>query len=136
MPPDRKKTIRVWATGAALALFTFGMFVITFQIGYDRGQNDVAGKTIVTATNGGATGAVAGSGKAAFTGTCGSCHALKAASTSGAVGPNLDTLKPDKTRVLNSINKGGLGTGVMPKGLLNGSPADQVAAFVADNAGK
>src|SRR5581483_4147254 len=34
-------------------------------------------------------------GKSIFLTNCGSCHTLAAAKTSGTVGPNLDTLKPD-----------------------------------------
>lgn len=135
MPSDRSKNLRVWTTGAAIGLFVLGMFVIAYQIGYDRGENNVAGKTIVTATKGGATGVSGGAGKDAFVGTCGRCHTLAAAATSGAIGPNLDNLKPDKTRVLNAIQKGGIGSGMMPKGLFKGSQADQVAAFVAGAAG-
>lgn len=139
MPSDRSKNLRVWITGAVIGLFFLGLFVIAYQIGYDRGENNIAGKTPASATKGGATGAsggaATGAGKDAFAGTCGSCHALAAASTKGAVGPNLDTLKPDKNRVLNAITKGGTGSGAMPKGLLTGDEADQVAAFVAGNAG-
>jgi mono/diheme cytochrome c family protein len=68
-----------------------------------------------------------------FATTCGSCHVLEAAGTSGTVGPNLDDLGPDKARVLQAIASG---PGAMPEGLLSGEEADAVAAFVAENAGK
>ncbi len=45
-------------------------------------------------TTGGETGGDVAAGKTAFVATCGGCHALEDAGTSGAVGPNLDELAP------------------------------------------
>jgi cytochrome c551 len=67
-----------------------------------------------------------------FAGSCGSCHTLKAAGTSGSFGPDLDQLKPDKQRVLNAIADG---PGPMPAGLFKGQDAEQVAQYVSENAG-
>ncbi len=72
-------------------------------------------------------------GKALFAGKCGSCHTLTAAGTSGTFGPNLDELKPDQARVLAAIKQG---PSVMPENLLEGAEAEEVAKWVADNAGK
>jgi mono/diheme cytochrome c family protein len=80
--------------------------------------------------------AASGPGKQLFTQNCGSCHVLKAAGTNGSVGPNLDQLKPDQARVLAAIENGGTGSGAMPKGLLKGKQAEQVAEFVAAGAGR
>lgn len=77
-----------------------------------------------------------GEGKTSFTGSCGGCHALKDAGTKGAAGPNLDDLKPDKARVATAITKGGTGAGAMPKNLVSGDKADQVAEYVSSVAGK
>src|SRR5918998_101463 len=63
-------------------------------------------------------------GKQLFTVTCGGCHVLSDAGTSGPVGPNLDELKPDKQRVVNAIEKG---PGAMPANLLEGADRDAVA---------
>jgi mono/diheme cytochrome c family protein len=88
--------------------------------------------------SGGSSGSSGGSsqqasdGKTLFASTCGSCHTLKAAGTSGSFGPNLDELKPDEKTVRNQIRHGG---GGMPAGLLDGKDADTVAAYVASNAG-
>ncbi len=71
-----------------------------------------------------------------FASTCGSCHTLAAANTTGTVGPDLDTVKPTEAQVLSAIENGGLGSGTMPPGLLTGAEADGVAAYVAENAGK
>ena len=75
----------------------------------------------------------AGAGKELFANTCGGCHTLADAGTSGRTGPDLDELKPDAERVKAAIAEG---PGVMPENLYEGAEADQVAQYVADNAGK
>ena len=67
-----------------------------------------------------------------FATTCGGCHTLKAAGTNGQVGPNLDQLKPDAAEVKDAIKRG---PSVMPENLLKGAQADEVAQYVAENAG-
>ena len=84
-------------------------------------------------------------GKGLFVTNCGACHTLAKAGTDGVIGPNLDELlappsasPPDpatvKPRVLAAINNG-MG-GRMPKGLLSGQNAQEVANFVANVAGQ
>jgi mono/diheme cytochrome c family protein len=74
-------------------------------------------------------------GKTIFVGNCGSCHTLKAAGTTGTIGPNLDQTKPPFDRAKRQVEQGG---GVMPafKGRLTDKQIEAVAKFVADNAGK
>ena len=75
-------------------------------------------------------------GKAVFAKAgCGGCHTLKAAGSSGNVGPNLDQLKPAKAIVAHQVEVGG---GAMPafKGQLSPAEIDAVATFVAGSAGK
>jgi hypothetical protein len=86
--------------------------------------------------SGGGGGGGSSEGKLIFTQTCGTCHTLSDAGTSGAVGPNLDTLKPDKARVEAAIKNGGAGSGQMPAGLLAGKEATDVADYVSSVAGK
>jgi cbb3-type cytochrome c oxidase subunit III len=88
----------------------------------------VAGKPV-------AKGKEATSGKDIFAANCGSCHTLKAAGTSGTVGPNLDQLKPDQTRVQTQVINGG---GAMPafKGTLTPAQITAVAKYVASSAGR
>jgi mono/diheme cytochrome c family protein len=66
---------------------------------------------------------------------CGGCHTLKAAGSTGNVGPNLDQLKPSKDAVAHQVAVGG---GAMPafKGQLSDAQIQAVADFVAKNAGK
>lgn len=71
-------------------------------------------------------------GKSLFVESCGGCHELSDAGTSGAVGPNLDEVKPDADRVKSMIDNGG---GAMPAGLLDGEERDTVAEYVAEAAG-
>ena len=71
-------------------------------------------------------------GKELFAGTCGSCHTLADAGTTGTLGPNLDDLKPDAERVKNAI---ATGPGAMPENLFQGAEADAVAEYVAGAAG-
>jgi cytochrome c553 len=61
---------------------------------------------------------------------CGGCHTLKAAASNGAVGPNLDQLKPNAARVAHQVEVGG---GPMPsfKATLSPKQIQDVAAFVA-----
>ena len=87
-------------------------------------------------SSGTSSGGGSAEGKLIFTQTCGTCHTLKDAGTSGNVGPVLDQVKPDKARVESAIEKGGLGSGQMPAGLLQGKEEEAVAEYVSSVAGK
>jgi cytochrome c6 len=90
--------------------------------------------TSTATTTGGSSGADLAAGKTAFTATCGGCHVLKDAGTSGKVGPDLDSLAPlTADRVAKQIAHGGQ---VMPPKLLTGKNAANVAAYVSSVAGK
>jgi sulfite dehydrogenase len=84
---------------------------------------------------GGSSGGSAGGtdGKQLFAGTCGGCHTLADAGTSGTLGPNLDELKPDQARVEKAIASG---PGAMPENLFEGAQAEAVATYVSGAAGK
>lgn len=74
--------------------------------------------------------------KETFASTCGGCHTLADAGTSGTTGPNLDDLKPDAARVEAAIKNGGASGTTMPKNLLEGEEAVAVAAYVSSVAGE
>ncbi len=82
-------------------------------------------------------GSLATEGKEVFTTNCGSCHTLKAAGTSGTVGPNLDELEPDLATVEHQVVNGG---GPMPafgnEGILNAKEIKAVATYVSSVAGQ
>jgi mono/diheme cytochrome c family protein len=69
-------------------------------------------------------------GKIVFTSAgCSGCHTLKAAGSTGNVGPNLDQLKPPLDTVVHQVENGG---GAMPafKDQLSAKQIQDVAAFV------
>jgi mono/diheme cytochrome c family protein len=77
-----------------------------------------------------------GAGKEIFTANCAACHTLKAAGSSGTVGPNLDQLKADQQAVAQQVTNGG---GSMPAfgktKILNSQQIQMVATYVAQVAG-
>jgi cytochrome c6 len=103
-------------------------------------SSNAAGGTETTAKEGSSGssggGGAAAEGKLIFTQTCGTCHTLQDAGTSGNVGPVLDQVKPDKAQVEKAIEIGGTGSGAMPAGLLSGKEAEAVAEYVSSVAGK
>jgi mono/diheme cytochrome c family protein len=70
-------------------------------------------------------------GRQVFIETCGSCHTLDAAGTTGQIGPNLGDIPLDEADVRRAIEIGGTGSGTMPQNLVSGKDAADVAAFVA-----
>jgi mono/diheme cytochrome c family protein len=89
-------------------------------------------------------GAVAGTGATAeaptdgmtiFAQTCGSCHTLADAGTSGTVGPNLDQSRPPKDLVVDRVTNG---RGAMPsfEGQLDDAQIEAVADYVSSVAGR
>jgi mono/diheme cytochrome c family protein len=81
-------------------------------------------------------------GRQEFVDHCGSCHTLAAAGTVGQIGPNLGDIAIDEADVLRAIRTGGGRhshggggrSGNMPRNLVTGKDAQDVAAFVAANA--
>lgn len=73
-------------------------------------------------------------GGSLFTSSCGSCHTLAAAKTSGTTGPNLDQLKPDYQAVTAQVTNGGA---AMPsfKSTLSAQQIADVAAYVVTSTG-
>ena len=67
--------------------------------------------------------------------SCSLCHTLREAGTSGAVGPDLDQLKPDAARVEAAVRNG---LGVMPPFAesLSDEQIRAVAAYVSSVAGQ
>jgi cbb3-type cytochrome c oxidase subunit III len=78
----------------------------------------------------------AADGKTVFaTAGCTGCHTLKAAGSTGTVGPTLDAAKPSKELVIDRVTNG---RGGMPsfKGQLSDAQIQAVADYVSSNAGK
>ena len=74
-------------------------------------------------------------GKGIFTATCGGCHTLADAGTSGTTGPNLDDSKPSLELVTDRVTNG---KGQMPsfKGSLDAAQIKAVADYVSSAAGR
>jgi mono/diheme cytochrome c family protein len=70
-------------------------------------------------------------GRELFIENCGSCHTLDAAGTTGQIGPDLGNIPLGSANVLRAIKIGGRGSGTMPRDLVSGQDAADVAAFVA-----
>jgi cbb3-type cytochrome c oxidase subunit III len=100
----------------------------------DQAVDDVA--TYVGSVAGtGATAERPTDGKSIFTTSCGSCHTLADAGTTGTVGPNLDQSRPPKDLVVDRVTNG---QGAMPsfKDSLDEQQIEAVADYVASAAGR
>jgi len=132
------------AWGLAFVVIYIG-FGVAMPIAFLHGNNANANSQVggITLTSG------EKNGRILFGEHCGVCHTLAAANAVGKVGPNLDTLRPPAVLVLHTINNGCLqkpptptspeaclGQGNMPAGVVEGTDAQQVSAFVARVAGK
>ena len=66
-------------------------------------------------------------------GNCAACHVLSDAKSNGEIGPNLNQIKPDITRVIRAVTNG---IGVMPpyEGVLSTEEIEAVAHYVSISA--
>ena len=66
---------------------------------------------------------------------CGACHTLKAAGSTGTIGPNLDQLKPTIPQIISAVING---IGVMPpwEGILTDEEIEAVAYYVYNSTNK
>ena len=78
-----------------------------------------------------------------FSERCGGCHTLAAAATQGTAnrsqrtqGPDLDGRTETEEDVLFAIRNGGFSGAIMPQNIVVGGDAEEVAAFVAEYAGR
>lgn len=133
-------TAQAWLFGFMAGVVILTLLMLAYIIGFNRGQDEAPGQEAGAGAaqeqpEQPAPKAGEGPGAELFAESCGSCHTLAAAGTSGAVGPDLDQLAPSEEQVLSAIANGGAGSGQMPANLLSGNEARQVAAFVASAAG-
>jgi len=128
---------RAWLQGIALGAIGLAALVVAFVIGTNYSDEPTPGDAVVNAkkTTDTLPKPVSAKGRELFVANCGSCHTLSEAGTSGAVGPDLDSLAPDQALVSSAIANGGAGTGAMPPGLLKGADAKDVSEYVANVAG-
>ncbi len=123
-------------------LFFVGMIAAVLTLGKEKAEPHAAAATTQqtsssastaptsTAAGGGAVQGNPAAGKAVFASAgCTGCHTLKAAGSTGTVGPNLDQLKPPYAKILAQVEHGGK---IMPpfQGQLSATQIQDVAAFV------
>jgi len=144
-------SLRFWIP-TLLIIVIFGVTIPAIVIGDNRQDTGGGGSSSSASTSsgggGGSTSSGSGggggggaatanaAGKQIFTSSCGTCHTLADAGTSGRVGPVLDQVKPSKALVLSALKKGGLGSGTMPANIVTGKDAQDVATYVSTVAGK
>tara|TARA_B110001454_G_scaffold214196_1_gene233592 strand:- start:563 stop:883 length:321 start_codon:yes stop_codon:yes gene_type:complete len=65
-------------------------------------------------------------------GACASCHTLADANSEGNIGPNLNQIRPDMTRVMTAVKNG---IGVMPafEDLLSSLEIEAVSQYVSQS---
>lgn len=134
---EGERTATAWLFGFMIGALVLALMGSAYLIGFNRGQDEARDgrQRAEPAATQPPPAPPSGPGLDLFAENCGSCHTLSAADTSDTVGPNLDELQPDEAQVLAAIENGGTGSGTMPAKLLTGAEADQVAGFVAANAG-
>ncbi len=66
---------------------------------------------------------------------CGVCHTLKAANSTGDIGPNLDQLKPSMAKILYAV-KNGIGVMQSWEGVLTEEEIEAVAYYVFNTTNK
>ncbi len=118
-----------------VACFVIGMLAVVLTLGKETPEaaatTPTTSSVTTTATTTGPT--VQGdpvAGKKVFLNAgCTSCHTLKAAGSTGTVGPNLDQLKPAEAKIVHQVTFGGA---IMPpfKSQLTAKQIQDVAAFV------
>ena len=144
-------SLRFWIP-TLLIIVIFGVTIPAIVIGDNRQDTGGGGSSSSASTSsgggggstssgsggggGGAAATANAAGKQIFTSSCGTCHTLADAGTSGRVGPVLDQVKPSKALVLSALKKGGLGSGTMPANIVTGKDAQDVATYVSTVAGK
>jgi hypothetical protein len=121
-----------------LVVFGIGLPTVLLIGNHNRANGQVGGIKLTASEK---------SGRQLFGQHCAVCHTLAAANAVGKVGPNLDTLKPQASIVLHTIENGCLpnaptgsaeqclNQGVMPAAVVTGRAAQDVANFVARVAG-
>jgi mono/diheme cytochrome c family protein len=101
----------------------------------ETGATETGASTGTTTEAGGEAAGDPAAGEAVFASAgCGGCHTLKAAGSTGAVGPNLDQAKPDAALVVERVTNG---KSPMPSfaDQLDQKQIEDVAAYVVQSTG-
>jgi mono/diheme cytochrome c family protein len=117
-----------------LVLATLGLVACGGSSDDSSSSSDSTGDTATKEKSAGSGGGGEAEGKQLFTANCASCHTLADAGAAGAVGPNLDELKPSVASVKTIVTNGGNG---MPSfsASLDAGQIDAVSKYVSTAAG-
>lgn len=105
----------------------------TTQEAMTTAESETTAPQTTTTAGGGGGGNALAAGKSVFQSAgCGGCHTLKAAGSSGNVGPNLDEAKPSFDKAVERVTNG---KSAMPafKGQLSDAQIKAVARFVSSS---
>ena len=129
--PGRRMAVFV-AVAALLVVIMLGSVELFGETHEAEGAEE-GGESVPAETDGGGGGDAA-AGEPIFVESCGSCHTLEEAGTSGTVGPNLDDSTLDVAAVVEQVTNGG---GAMPAfgGQLSEEEIQNVAAYVVASQG-
>jgi mono/diheme cytochrome c family protein len=131
MGSQSRRTRRIALVNFLLAVLILGLGVPAAVIATVNARNDVPTANVSNLT------AAEKRGRQLFGVSCHNCHTLKASKSVAQVGPNLDTLRPPKSLVLDAIHNGrARGNGQMAADLVEGQDAEDVAAYVARAVGQ
>jgi mono/diheme cytochrome c family protein len=131
-PPSRRAR-RMWTVVAPIVLLIVGLGLPLWILSANSESHDKQEIGGVTLNDSQARGRVL------FATNCATCHTLDGAAATGKVGPNLDELTAVQNTAftLNAIKQGrAQGNGQMPRGLLDGQDAEDVANFIKAVAGR
>ena len=134
---DRALELAGWTLALMLAIMMFvGPQVVAEDKPAEEGGESAGAAPYASQSGDGGTAAddggegAAADGEAVFADSCGSCHTLSAAGTSGSSGPNLDETSLDASAITGIVSDG---RGTMP-GFAGDLSEDEIAAvaeFVA-----
>jgi mono/diheme cytochrome c family protein len=130
---DRGLMMLSWAAAALVVVLLFaGPSLVGAKKTNATGPYGTSSPPASSASSG--TQATAGAQVFASAG-CGNCHTLKAAGATGAIGPNLDQVRPSAATVTAIVRSGG---GPMPSfaGKLTDAQIAAVASYVSSVAGR
>jgi mono/diheme cytochrome c family protein len=131
-PPSRRAR-RMWTVVAPIVLLIVGLGLPLWILSANSESHDKQEVGGITLNDSQARGRVL------FATNCATCHTLAGAASTGKVGPNLDELTAVQTTAftLDAIANGrARGNGQMPRGLLDGQDAEDVANFVKAVSGR
>lgn len=127
---DRTLELVGWALAVLFVVMMFAGPQVVAEDKPAEQSSEAAGAAPYASQGEGGEGSKAADGEAVFADTCGGCHTLSAAGTSGTTGPNLDEVSLDASAIEGIVRDG---RGGMPAfgGDLSDDEIAAVAAFVA-----